>query len=277
MHERAALRSRENCLVDRAAALFPAQYERPARPPQGLVRRGRHHVGMRHRVRMNARGYQPGDMRRVHHQQGSDIPGYLGPSGEIQLPGVRARTDDYQPRLRGARDAQGLVMVYPLILPGDPVEDRLKEPSRVVLRLAVREMAAVVEVHRKDGVAGFYQRVIRREVGISACMRLHVHVFRAEEVLSSPDSKLLCLIRSGTPPVVAVPRITLRVLVAEDRPLGRQYCGRAVVLRCYQYQIPLLPLQFPAEQAPDFRVPISLPPYHRSSPPLCPRLFITRL
>ena len=73
--ERTALEPGEHGAVDRRRVFFAAQDAATAWPAQRLVRGERDDVAVGHRVRVRAPGDQPGDVRRVEHQQRTDLVG----------------------------------------------------------------------------------------------------------------------------------------------------------------------------------------------------------
>ena len=77
VHERPALGPRKYQGVELLVQvrMRTRQYQAPARTPQGLVRRRRHDVGIRHGIRVNARGDESRDMRHVDHEIGADRVG----------------------------------------------------------------------------------------------------------------------------------------------------------------------------------------------------------
>ena len=74
-----------------------------------------------------------------------------------------------------------LVVVDPLGLGVDAVADGRIPAAREVELHAVRQVAAVRQVHRQDGVAELQRGEIDRQVGRRAGVRLHVGVLGAEE------------------------------------------------------------------------------------------------
>ena len=65
---------------------------------EGLVGRGGHDVGVRHRRRVQPGGDQPGEVRHVHHEVGADFVGDLPEPGEVELARVGRPTGDDQLR-----------------------------------------------------------------------------------------------------------------------------------------------------------------------------------
>ncbi len=136
--------------------------------------------------------------------------------------------------------ARELVVVDPFVLPADAVRDDLVLAAREGERVAVREMAAVRKIHPQDRVARLERRQVHRHVGLRARVRLHVGMLRAEERLRAVDRDLLDPIHELAAAVVPLARITLRILVGEDRTLRLAHRARDPVLRGDELQVVVL-------------------------------------
>ena len=77
VQERAALHPGEDRLVDRRGVLLLAEDEPGARAGEGLVARRGDEVAVRHRVRMEPRGDEPGDVGHVAEEERADLVGDL--------------------------------------------------------------------------------------------------------------------------------------------------------------------------------------------------------
>ena len=99
VHERPALHAGEDGRVDLVGPLLLAEDEAAARPAQRLVRGAGHEVGVRHRVGVELRRDQPGDVGHVDHEQRPDLLADLGELGEVEHPRVGAGPGDDQLRL----------------------------------------------------------------------------------------------------------------------------------------------------------------------------------
>src|SRR5207253_6507123 len=75
--ERTALHAGENGAVDGLRVLRAAEDEAGARPGERLVRRRGDEVAMRDRVRVQAGGDEPGEVRHVAEEVGADVVGDL--------------------------------------------------------------------------------------------------------------------------------------------------------------------------------------------------------
>jgi hypothetical protein len=96
VHQRAALHAGEDRRVDRLLVLGLHQDQAAARAAQGLVRGRGHHIGMRHRVRIEAGRHQAGEVRHVHHEDRADLLRDLGEALEVDHSAIgRGAGDDH--------------------------------------------------------------------------------------------------------------------------------------------------------------------------------------
>ena len=112
MLERPSLLTREDRGVDLLGVLLLAQDHARARAAEGLVRRGRDHVGpVLERVGMQARRDQAGEVSHVHHQQRTHVVGDLAKAREVELSRVGRPAREQQLRASLAGHARDLVHV----------------------------------------------------------------------------------------------------------------------------------------------------------------------
>ena len=147
-----------------------------------------------------------------------------------------------------------LVVVDPLVLFADVVGDDVEVAAAVRERMAVREVAAVGEVHPHDGVARFEDGEVDGHVGLGAGVRLDVGVLGAEEFLGAVDGDVLDDVGRPAAAVVPLPRISLGVLVREDGAHGGEDGLRDVVLRGDELESVVLALGFEADGVGDLRI-----------------------
>ena len=127
------------------------------------------------------------------------------------------------------------------------VRDDRVELAGEIQRVAVRQVAAVREVHAEHGVARLEQREVHRHVGLRAGVRLHVGVLGAEERLGARDRRALDDVDELAAAVVAPARIAFGVLVGEDRAGGLEHGAADEVLRRDQLEAAVLALQLVAD------------------------------
>jgi hypothetical protein len=157
-------------------------------------------------------------------------------------------------RLVLVRQPFHLVVVDPLIVFPHAIRNDRVQLAGEVQRMAVREVAAVREVHAEHGVAGLEQREIHRHVRLRARMGLDVRVLRAEQLLRARDRERLGNVDEVASTVVALAGVTLGVLVRHDRT-GRFEHGLAdEVLGGDELEPGVLPMTFLLDCAGDFRI-----------------------
>ena len=138
------------------------------------------------------------------------------------------------------------------------VDDRVEPPGEVDLE-AVRQVAAVVEPEREDGVAGLEQAEVDGHVRLRARVRLDVRVLGAEERLRAVDRELLELVDDLAAAVVAPPRIALGVLVRRHRADGLEDRRPREVLGGDQLDLAALPVELAAEERGDVGIVLGEP------------------
>ena len=181
VHERAALRAREDRLVDRGREARAAEHQAATRSAQRLVGRRRDDVGVRERARVEARGDEARDVRHVHHEQRVVRAGDLGEPLEVDdaRVGAGARDDELRPDL--PRLDLERAVVDALVLRRDAVGVDLVPASREVDRRAVGQVAAMGQAHAEDPVTVVEHREVRGHVRLRARVRLDVDVLGTRE------------------------------------------------------------------------------------------------
>ena len=255
VHERAALRAREDRLVDRGREARAAEHQAATRSAQRLVGRRRDDVGVGERARVEARGDEARDVRHVHHEQRVVRAGDLGKPLEVDdaRVGAGARDDELRPDL--PRLDLERAVVDALVLRCDAVGVDLVPASREVDRRAVGQVAAVGQAHAKDPVTVVEHRKVRGHVRLRARVRLDVDVLGTRE---QGDRALLRErlddVDELAAPVVALPGLTLGVLVREPGALGLEHRRGDVVLARDQLDLPGLPVTLADHRRPDLGI-----------------------
>jgi hypothetical protein len=88
---------------------------------------------------------------------------------------------------------------------------------------AVGEVAARVEAHAEDGVAGLGQRQHDGAIGLRARMRLDVDEAAAEQLLGALDRQRLDRVRGPAALIIAPARIAFGIFVGEHGALRLQH------------------------------------------------------
>jgi hypothetical protein len=230
MDQRAALHAREDALVDGLGVLLLAEYEAAARTAQRLVRGRGHGIGVRDRRRMQLGCDQPGDVGHVDHEARAHFGGDPGEVLEVDdaRVGAGARHDELRPVF--LRQVADLVVVDALVVLAHAVGDHVVEHTAEVDRRAVRQMAAVREVHAEDRVTRLEQGEVDAHVRLGAGVRLHVGVVGAEQLAGAGPGRLLHDIGELATAVVALAGVALGVLVGEHRAHRLEHGRRNEVL-----------------------------------------------
>ena len=147
-----------------------------------------------------------------------------------------------------------LVVVEPLVFLPHAVRDDLEVLAREIQRVAVREVAAVREVHAEHRVARLEHGDVDGHVGLRAGVRLDVDVLGAEQLLRAIDRERLGDVDELAAAVVALARIAFGVLVRHHRA-GRLEHGEAdEVLGRDQLEAFFLASDFVADGGGDFGI-----------------------
>ena len=158
--ERAALLAGEDGRVDLLRVLLAAEDQPAARAAERLVDGGRDDVGVRHRVRVQAGGDEPGEVRHVDHQVGADLVGDLAEAREVEHARVGRPAGEQQLRPPLAGDPRDLVHVDQVVVRRDLVGRDVVQAAGDVDLHAVGEVAAVRQREAHDRVARLQQRVV---------------------------------------------------------------------------------------------------------------------
>src|SRR3546814_13570412 len=97
--------------------------------------------------------------------------------------------------------------------------------------VAVREMAALGQVHAHDGVARRYQREEDRGIGLRAGMWLDVGVVAVEHLLDAVDRQLLGNVDELAAAVIAFARLAFGIFVGHLRTLTFHHPRASVVFQ----------------------------------------------
>ena len=123
--------------------------------------------------------------------------------------------------------------------------------ARKIQRVAVRQVAAVRQIHSQDRVSWLEGGHIDCDVCLCAGMRLDVGMLGAEERLRAVDRELLGLIHEFAAAVVALAGITLGIFIREDRAHGFHHCLGNKILRWDQLEARGLPAELVTQHSRD--------------------------
>ncbi len=255
MLQRAALAAGEDRRIHFLGDIFIiGEDHAPTRTAQRLVRGGGGHMGMRERRGVFARGHQPGEMRHVDVQPGADAVGDLAHAGEIDLArDGRAAGDDHL-GLVFLGQRLDLVVVQRVVLLAHAILDGV-EPLAGLVRLGtVGQVAAGVQAHAEDGVAGLDQRLEDTLVGLAARIRLHIGEGAVKELFGAVDGQVLGHIDPLAAAIVAASGVSFGVFVGHDGALGLHHGGRDDVFRRDQLNLVALAAQLGGDRGKQFGV-----------------------
>ena len=254
VHERPPLPAREHALVDGLGMLLAAHDHCPPGAAQGLVRSTGNYVGMLDRVVVHSPGHETDEMRRIDDEDGSDVVRDLPHRREVPAARISrgSRHEDLRPLPLG--DVAHLVVVDELVFFANAVGDDVEHLAGEVDGRAVRQVAPVSELHAHKGVARDEEREVRSRVRLGPRVRLHVRVLGPEELLGSLDGEVLGDIDELAAAVVAAAGVPLGVLVAQRSAQRGEHRGRGEVLRGYELDLGVLPVDLVQNGRGRFRI-----------------------
>ena len=203
------------CLAQNHAAAGSAQH---------LVRCERDDIGVRHRTRDRFAGHETDEVRRIHHHDRAHLITDGPERSEVNQPRIGSCAADNHARLVFESETAHLVIVNEFGVLPYAIRHDVEPLAREVDLRSVGEVAAMRKAHRKHCVARFSESAVDRDVCAGAAMRLQIGMFGAEESLCALNSDDLGLVDLATTAVVALARVTLSVLIAQDRPESREHC-----------------------------------------------------
>ena len=162
---------------------------------------------------MLSAGDEPGDVRHVDEKQRADGIGNLSQTREIDDARIRGRAggDHRRPHFLGLFLQRVVIDLLGLFVHA-VLRDLIKLAGKI-RGMAVREMAAVGEIHRENLVARFNIGEINRHVRLRTAVRLDVDVLAAEKQFRAIDRELLDGIDVFAAAIPAFPGITFRVFI----------------------------------------------------------------
>ena len=128
------------------------------------------------------------------------------------------------------------------------------ELAREIQRMAVRQVAAVREIHPEHRVARLQQREVHGHVRLRAGVRLHVGVLGAEQLLRAVDGERFGDVDELAAAVVALARIAFGVFVRQHRARRLQDRLADEILRRDQLEAVVLPVQLVANGLSDLGI-----------------------
>ena len=252
-----------NTLLSMAAPYFSLARIMPARGPRSVlcvvdvtISAHSHGIRMQCRRRPGRRSApcRPGRARRRNRRSG----GSAAKSSDARI-GAAARDDHLRLVLFG--QAREFVVIDALVVLAHAVGHDLVGLAGKIQRMAVRQVAAVRQIHAEDGVAGLQHGGVGGLIGLRAGVRLDVGVLGAEELLGAVARQVLDDVGELAAAVVALAGIAFGVLVGEDAAGGFEDRLGGEVLAGDQFEARILALGFllnrvgrsPGQPRPDGR------------------------
>ena len=203
---------------------------------------------------MHARGDQPGDVRHVDQEPGADRVGDRPEAGEVDEARIGRGAGDDHLGLVLVRQPLDLLEVDQPVLLAHAVLHRLEPLARHGGLGAVGEMAAGIQGHAEDGVAGREQGQLDRTVGLGAGVRLDVGEAAVEQALGAVDRERLGDVDMLAAAIVAFARIAFRVLVGQHRALRLEHGAADDVLAGDQLDLVLLAAELGRDGGREVRI-----------------------
>src|SRR5699024_6302259 len=240
VHQWAALDAGEDGGVELFVELGVAaggQNQAAARAAQGLVGGGGDDVGMRQGAGVLAASDEAGDVGHVDEEPGADGVGNLAHAGPVDGARVGGKTTNEHFRLMFVGEALDLVVVEQAGVGVDAVLDGVVLAPGEVGGGAVGHMAAGVETHAENGVAGLDQGEEDGGVGLGAGVGLDVGVVAVEQLAGAVNGELFDDVDVFAAAVEALAGVAFGVFVGELRALGGHDLRAGVVLRGDQFDV----------------------------------------
>ena len=254
MHQRTALRAREDSFVDLLGVLLLAKNEPSARSAKCLVRGRSHDVRIRYGRRMDSRRDETGNVSHIDHEIRADAVRNLAESLEVDKTRVSACTRKYEARLAFLGESRYLVVINEAGVFIHGVRHNVEVLARNVDGAAVRKMTAVRETHAQHGVARLQQREEYRKICVGAAMSLDVGMLCAEQRLGAVDSETLDDVHVFADAVISLAGIALGIFVGEVCTHRRHDSGRNYVLAGDQLDVVLLSFELVLHRGEEFGV-----------------------
>ena len=224
-----------------------------ARTAQGFVGGGGDKVGKRHGVGVFAACNQAGIVRHIDKQIRTHFVGDFAEFRPVDLQRVGrcARHNHFGFVFQGQAFHFGIIQHFVFV---QAVGNGVVQFAGNIHARAVRQVAAVCEAHAQNGVARFQHAGVHRLVGLAARVRLHVHVFRAEEFFAAVNRQLFGNVHMFAAAVIAFVRITFGVFVGQLAALGFHHGAAHIVFRSNQFDVVLLAFHFGGNRGGQFGV-----------------------
>ena len=244
VHQRAALGTGENGLVDLLGKFFPAENHAAPGTAQRLVGGGGDHFRIGHRILVAAGGHQTGNVGHIHHEIGAagiaNLPEFL----EINGSGVGAGACHDHLGLDLHSLFHQLIIINTARFRVYAISHKMIQRARHIDRRTVGEMSALRQIHAHDRVAWLKQRKVNGQIGLRTGVRLYVGMLGAEQFTRSLPGDVLYDVHALAAAIITLSRISLRIFVGEHSAHGGHHRRRYNILRGNQLDVSLLAGKF---------------------------------
>ena len=160
-----ALAARENRGINFLGQLLLTKDHAAPGPPEGLVGRCGHHIGIGHGRGVKPSRYQPGNVRHVHKKIGPHLMGNVGKGGKINDPRIGRGSRQNHSGLLPPGQVPHLIVVNAAIF-SHTIGNNMVVLSRVVHWGTVGQMPAVGKIHPQHSIPQLTERGIDGIVGL---------------------------------------------------------------------------------------------------------------
>ena len=202
---------------------------------------------------MQTGSHQTGNVRHVNEQVRADLVCDFSEFFKVDGARVRGRTGDDHLRLFLFGKGTERIIVNETVLIHAVGHDVVQQAG-LIDRRAVGQVTAVVQAHAEHGITRLAQRLIDRHVRLRARVRLHVRVFRAEQLAHAADGEVFHLIDAFAAAVVALAGIAFGVLVGQHAAHCRHNSLADDVFRGDQLNVARLSFVFCFDHTSEFGV-----------------------
>ena len=169
MHQRAALDTREYCLVEIVffSRFFACKNQTAPGASQRLVGGGGNHIRIGNRARVKPGSHKAGNVSHIHHQNRTCFVGYLPEFLKINGSCIGGRTCyDHLGLAFQSNFPEHIVVQEPLVIYA--IRHDLKIFPGDIYRASVGQVPAVIQVHSHDGIAGTADCKLYCQIGLSS-------------------------------------------------------------------------------------------------------------
>ena len=236
VHERATLLAGEDRGVNSLGVFLLGEDHAGAGPTQGFMHGGRHDIGVRYGVGVQAGSDKAGEVGHVYPQFRPHLVGDGAEGRKILVARVGGPAGDNHLRPFGQGllphsvhvDTEGGGVYF--------VGDHLVEFPGKVQAHAMGKVAAVGEGQSHDFIARVGERHEHGSIGLGAGVRLHIGEFGAEEGFCAVAGQVFYYVGVFAATIIAAARVALGVFIGEHGALGLENAAGHEIFRGNHFQ-----------------------------------------